>query len=753
MAQEEIIAVFKADIKEYEAQLRSLQKSLKDTEGAEKELLDQHEKRVQILREEVEDLEQLKKARDEANDPKEVSEYNKRINETKARIKDLGKAVGESGKQLEKYTQETVKSTEKTKELGKVGEKAFGLLDKLTFGLAGKMRELFQSVGTVTKGMNLLKTAIIGTGIGALVVLITSLVAYFTQTQRGADALKRAFAGLGAVVSVIVDRFSAFGEIVVSAFENPQQAVKDLWEVIKTNFLNRLKAIPAIVTAIGKVIKEGFSLNFKAAGDAAIEAGQAFIQLNTGLDTKQQNAFVQGLKDIGNEMATEAKAAFDLEQRLQDLRDAEINLSVEREKSRAIIKILNKDIEDTTKSTAERIKAAEKTLEIESALLAKQEQLAQERVNIIREQNLASEDLVEDKQRLADAEIELSRIQQESYELQTTLQNKLNILKAEGNRLLEAQKQKEKELLDFIKVKQDDLLDINFKAIEAQIDADQKALDSARRLAEEKERIVEEGLQKEIDAILAAVVEEDRIRDEQAQRAKELEIAQSESAQASLNTILNSAAQYTQGRISQLEMQYEFATGLRKKEIRDEIANQRFRLGVVKQAQTAILFIQEAAAVGKAYAELGPVVGTLAAVALGVKFALLFAQIEQQQFNKGTDYVMPANSKQGKSVDDIPAWLNKGEAVIPTKENLKNRGLVKSLVSGNADQFIQRNYVIPALQKSLSEGGNGGGSIVALLKDTGIVGATKNLERSQNKNFEKLIRTIGATNKVSRSRI
>ena len=55
-----------------------------------------------------------------------------------------------------------------------------------------------------------LKVAIASTGIGALVLAIGSLVTYFTKTQSGADKLKQAFAGIGATISVLVDRLSTF---------------------------------------------------------------------------------------------------------------------------------------------------------------------------------------------------------------------------------------------------------------------------------------------------------------------------------------------------------------------------------------------------------------------------------------------------------------------------------------------------------------------------------------------------------------
>jgi hypothetical protein len=58
-------------------------------------------------------------------------------------------------------------------------------------------------------------------------------------------------AGVGAIFNVLGDRASALGKIIFEAFDDPQQAVKDLWEVIKTNLLNRIKGVGETFKALG----------------------------------------------------------------------------------------------------------------------------------------------------------------------------------------------------------------------------------------------------------------------------------------------------------------------------------------------------------------------------------------------------------------------------------------------------------------------------------------------------------------------
>jgi hypothetical protein len=63
-----------------------------------------------------------------------------------------------------------------------------------------------------------IKAGLISTGIGAFVVVIGSLVAYFTQTKKGAELLEQAFAGIGAAISVLTDRISKIGGAIVKVF-------------------------------------------------------------------------------------------------------------------------------------------------------------------------------------------------------------------------------------------------------------------------------------------------------------------------------------------------------------------------------------------------------------------------------------------------------------------------------------------------------------------------------------------------------
>ena len=144
--------------------------------------------------------------------------------------------------------------------------------------------------------------------------------------------------------------------------------------------------------------------------------------------------------------------AIELEKRTQALTDAQRLLTVQRALDRAEIKELNMIAEDTTKTLKEREEAAQEAINIEKALMAERQRIAQEELDIATQKASMSDSSEDDLQRLADLEANLINIQTESFEMQTTLNNKLNTIrnqaaaeaKAEAKRIADAAAEKRK---------------------------------------------------------------------------------------------------------------------------------------------------------------------------------------------------------------------------------------------------------------------------------------------------------------------
>ncbi len=351
-------------------------------------------------------------------------------------------------------------------------QQGMGALDSFTGGFASKAKGAIGSIKGMTSGFKSMKVAIASTGIGLLVIAVGSLFTYFTKTKRGAEQLEKGMAWMSGFFGVLTDQIAGFGETIVNAFKDPEQAVKDLWEAIKTNLWNRVLALKDQFFALGKVIEGTFSFDWDLAKEGIAEIATATVQLATGMDAVAQSGFVESLKEMSQEASKAADASLALTKRQQELDDSNRALNLTFAKRRAEIKELNKIGEDTSKSDEERIAAIQKAIDIETELMSQREANAAEQVRIYKEQNALSESTAEDLDRLNQAEIDLANVRLESTELQTTLQNKLNttIQQQEAERIAKAKE-----------------------------DAD-TAAQIAKDAADVKFALMEEGLQKELEA-------------------------------------------------------------------------------------------------------------------------------------------------------------------------------------------------------------------------------------------------------------
>ena len=236
--------------------------------------------------------------------------------------------------------------------------------DKLTGGLVSGFKKGVAGIKQGITAMKSLKVAIAATGIGLLLIAITSLTSYFTKTQRGADKLSQALKGIGAVVDVLVDRISTFGE------------------------------------GLFKILSGDFS---------------------EGVDILKGT-----LSGLGEEIRNEAKAAIDLEKAQQALEDRQISLIKVNAERRASIEALRLAAEDTTKTDKERADALREATRLQNAIADDEISIAKERARIVRERVALGESTRDDLQEQAEAEARVIELEAERDRRLKSLQTRLN---------------------------------------------------------------------------------------------------------------------------------------------------------------------------------------------------------------------------------------------------------------------------------------------------------------------------------------
>ena len=302
------------------------------------------------------------------------------------------------------------KTKKATKEAGDEGT-ALGMLKGKFAGIIGPLKG-------VVAGMKTLKGAIISTGIGALIVALGSLVAYFTSTEEGSKKLAIATETLSILWGKLVDVAAGLGESLMSVFSDPVQSVKDLGQAIVDNVIERFNSLMEVIGFVGSAFKNLFAGEFQAALDDVKSAGTEMVDVFTGVDNS-----VEKIAETGKKVFTEIKeavevatvAATKLVETTRALRDEQQALIVENANLNKELETQQKIAEDTTLTYDERVAALERVGEAQVKLaenLARQARLEESLI----QQQIAQEGNYEKREELETqlAEATAGRIEAET---------------------------------------------------------------------------------------------------------------------------------------------------------------------------------------------------------------------------------------------------------------------------------------------------------------------------------------------------
>ena len=307
--------------------------------------------------------------------------------------------------------------------------------------VAAKGKELLTAAtqGT-TRATKILRIALIATGIGVIVLVILALVQAFTRTEKGVNKLRVILAPLRVIFRNLGDLIGDFGELIISAFENPKAAVVGLWEVIKGQFINRINSFVKFFTGLGTILRGIWELDTDKIAKGAKDAGNAYIDAITGVEDtvdKVGDAFGR-VGDFIGEIADESRILIQLEKdRLKLTQDTRKNVVEEAkifsEIADLILLTRQADV-DRGDQQAALIRAEQLQKDISATRLGLQE----EALRIKKAEAAISDQDAEVLDEIADMEAELFRTRREEadkvreivnrqVELQTKINNELKI--------------------------------------------------------------------------------------------------------------------------------------------------------------------------------------------------------------------------------------------------------------------------------------------------------------------------------------
>ena len=269
-----------------------------------------------------------------------------------------------------------------------------------------------------SKALGILKIALISTGIGAIVVALGALVAYFKRSQDGADALSRAMAPFKVLFDNLVDVFAALGRAMVKAFKDPKEALKDLWEAIKTNLINRFTGLVDSFAGLGKVIRAAFSFDWDGVKEGAKEVGSAMLQFTTGLDKQQRESIAKWMGTTAEAISKRMAESQKLADRQAAYEKRRIAFIKEESVLNANIAKFREQASDTESYTAEeRLAASKKAEEQLRILYSKKIALAREAYEIAQGQDDLAENMNSDTEKTNEAWAEINNLTAEQAEM------------------------------------------------------------------------------------------------------------------------------------------------------------------------------------------------------------------------------------------------------------------------------------------------------------------------------------------------
>lgn len=458
---------------------------------------------------------------------------------TKRYIVEVDANTGKMTKKIEASKKEVKGLDKEVKNTGNSFGGVTSKVDGMTGGLLSMASKGLQGLRGLTMGFKTLRGAIISTGIGAIVVAVVSLIQAVSRLQRVQDKYKQASAALGAVFDILLDKVAYIGEFLIDVFTNPQKAIEDLWELIKTNLMNRLEGLIGTFQAAGKVLQGVFELDWDKIKEGAVDYGNAVLQTMSGIEDPI-NKIVEGTKNLADETARAARNAAALEaaeQKLQDLQISQIETQARRRREIAAARLM---AEDETKSLQERQEALEEAIALEQLNLQEQLQNAKEEARIIAERNALAESSREDVRREAEARARVFQLEEQSLRQQKRLATELESLRREAQaaadkaqaeedkKAEELKKQQEKEAEERLKAEQEiqsKINDVTLSAFDKEILAAEQKYNKLLELARQhgiNTMELEAAMSQELSAIREK--ERQRIQAEQdAADQKELE--------------------------------------------------------------------------------------------------------------------------------------------------------------------------------------------------------------------------------------
>lgn len=315
--------------------------------------------------------------------------------------------------------------------------------------MLGKLPQPLQSVVGGIQGMTGAARAFIATPLGAIIAAIVlalkALHTWFNSTVEGQLKFAEISGYVSGVLGQLKEIVITVGKAIFKAFSDPKKAIKDFWEALKTNVVNRFKSIGVIAASLGKVIKAAFTLDMDGVKSGIKELTNGFLQFGTGIEnvTDKVSAWAKGVHEAASETATIARESKELE--IETSKWQKRYQELEQQKAKARGKMYNSSL------SAKERKQAQK--DFEAALqeqMNTEKKFADKRIELQKRTMDLTSNTIEDENKLRDLEAQRAALDARQEQELASLQRRAGALNNSENsaaQKLEREKQKREQAL------------------------------------------------------------------------------------------------------------------------------------------------------------------------------------------------------------------------------------------------------------------------------------------------------------------
>lgn len=466
-----------------------------------------------------------------------LAKNNQQVEQFDKFLSDMVQLLGSIGvesdvfKKIEKDTEQATKEAKKLGDnLEDVGEKTKEAGKEATIfdDVKGKFKDLTAGLRKVVASFKTLKGAIAATGIGALLIAFTSLIAYFKSSEEGSKKFAIALETVKLLFNDLIEFASSLGEGIVNAFKNPKQALIDFKDAFVANIVERFNSFLDTLGFIASSVKKVFKGDFTGALEDVKNAGKEMVDVFTGVPNTLDKVAEVGVKtfkrvkEAVEEAVVVATTLIDAQRALRDtqqeliVQNAQLNKSLEEQRKIA---------EDTTLDYETRKAALEEVNNIQLQLAQNVANEAKQVEDLLKLQ-IQNAATYEEREEL---ETQLAEATAARIEAETTLQT----VQQESGKL---NRELDLEELDRKRSIQDMINALELEGIENEFERARQELD-----------IQEQAALQELDLLKATEEEKQAVRDAYQSKREQLSKEESEYnkalAQAENNAKLDIAKQ------------------------------------------------------------------------------------------------------------------------------------------------------------------------------------------------------------------